>query len=114
MRARGELYFEKVERAQLLDQIEALRAENELLKGGAPAEPSPPVALPPTPNNSLVASTAPSPPEPPQTCSAEESRRRMDAVNQPVAEHIRDTRPRGEAWRDYMNSAHYDRWSNRN
>jgi hypothetical protein len=54
MRDRGELHFAKTERAQLLDRIEALEAENEQLKGGAPAEPASP--MPPPAN---VLTTAP-------------------------------------------------------
>src|SRR5439155_16897457 len=57
MRDRGELFFQKTERAQLLDQIEALRAENEQLKGEAPAEGSPPMPL--LPPNVAVLRPAP-------------------------------------------------------
>jgi hypothetical protein len=64
-----------------------------------------------------AASAAPSPstPQPPQACSAEESRRRMDIVNQPVPQHVRDTRPANEPWRDHVaGGAFHDRWRNNN
>jgi hypothetical protein len=51
MRDRGELFFQKTERAQLLDEIAALRAEIELLKAGATGacapQPASPTPLPP-------------------------------------------------------------------
>jgi hypothetical protein len=64
MRARGELFFEKTERSKLFDEIAALKAENERLKGGAPAEPSPQARLPEnvrtlSPKGAPAASTEP-------------------------------------------------------
>jgi len=39
----------------------------------------------------------------------------MDVVNQPVPQHIRDSRPQGEPWRDHLGGGGgFDRWSNRN
>jgi hypothetical protein len=46
MRGRGEL-FERAQEPTLRARIAELEAEVALLKGGAPAEPSPPAALPP-------------------------------------------------------------------
>jgi hypothetical protein len=70
------------------------------------ASPSPPAAS---------AAPSPSTPQPPQACSAEESRRRMDIVNQPVSQHVRDTRPANEPWRDHVaGGAFHDRWRNNN
>jgi hypothetical protein len=62
------------------------------------------------------AGLAPQPPKPvpSQPPTDEERARALAIANAPVPEHIRDTRPKGEAWRDHMSSAHYDRWANRN
>jgi hypothetical protein len=70
-----------------------------------------------------ASATAPSP-QPPDnvvrlsrgsspTPTAEDKRRALAIANAPVPESIRDTRPK-EAWRDFMNSARYDRWGNHN
>jgi hypothetical protein len=117
MRSRGELYFEKVERAQLLGQIEALRAEVELLRAGAPAQPSPP--MPPagnvlslsraSPKDAPAASAAPSPP------TAEERQQALARANAPVPESVRDSRPKNEPWSQFTHgAAGADRWRNNN
>jgi hypothetical protein len=86
MRARGELFFQTTERAQLLDQIEALRAEIAQLKGVAPPMSEPPMLLPdnvrqlsraPT-QNAPAATLAPSP-------TAEERQQALARAKRPRA-----------------------------
>jgi hypothetical protein len=114
----------------LVLKVKALEAELAALKGArgnespeqAPPEPASPTPLPDNvavlsrPGQSSAPVATPAPPQPPQTCTAEESRRRMDAVNQPIPERIRDTRPQNEPWRDFTHGGAvlHDRWRNNN
>jgi hypothetical protein len=107
-----------VERLQA--ELAAFKSENEQLRAQlAGSVPLPPNVVPmrhATSEPSARAAAAPQPPKPtPPTPPSDEERARALAIaNAPVPEHIRDTRPKGEAWRDHMSSAHYDRWANRN
>jgi hypothetical protein len=113
MRERGEL-FERAQEPSLRRRIAELEAEVEQLRAGATvanAAVAEPLA-PPDPNVLRLSRPEPVPPQP---CSAEESRRRMDVVNQPVPQHVRDTRPANEPWRDHVaGGAFHDRWRNNN
>ena len=60
-----------------------------------------------SPKDAPPATPALSPP------TAEERSAALARANAPVPQHVRDTRPQGEPWRDHMNSGAYDRWSNR-
>jgi len=81
-----------------------------LSRGSSPTPSSP---TPSTAPSTASAAASPQPPQPPPPPTAEDKRRALAIANAPVPESIRDTRPK-EAWRDFMNSARYDRWGNHN
>jgi hypothetical protein len=123
MRDRGEL-FERAQEPTLRHRIAELEAEIAQLKGAGgtnvPPEPAPPEPASPmrTAGNVLSLSRASPKDAPPATPAlspptAEERSAALARANAPVPQHVRDTRPQGEPWRDHMNSGAYDRWSNR-
>jgi hypothetical protein len=128
MRDRGELFFQKTERAQLLDEIAALRAENAQLRGettvpcgSVEPQPCPPSALPPNvflsrPSLKDAPAAAPAP-----APANERTSERSDVSPSPPAQPNMVDLRRGysttapEPWRPFVEGgAFYDRWSNRN
>jgi hypothetical protein len=98
----------------LVRKVERLQAELEQLRGGpAPAEPRPPMPLPP--NVGVLSRPAPVATPVPSTPTAEERQQALARANAPVPESIRDSRPKNEPWHDFTHGgAGFDRWSNRN
>jgi hypothetical protein len=96
MRRRGEIHFEKTERAQLLDKIAALEGEVAALKAGAPApeEPSapPPDNVVPLPRATAGKQNSAQAPPPPAAASAPVAGELVMVVD-PSSE---------EPWRDYV------------
>jgi hypothetical protein len=126
MRARGAAAFQGYD--GLVLKVKALEAELASKDARIAELEATPTLAGPLPDNVVAlpnatagkqnapAGPAPQPPKPvpSQPPTDEERARALAIANAAVPEHIRDTRPKGEAWRDHMSSAHYDRWANRN
>lgn len=112
MRQRGELAgdensfdFQRRRRLELEAEVAALKGEIEQLKVQlAGSVPLPPNAVKLRNDNPSPPAAVPAaPPKPVPTPPTDEERARALAIaNAPVPQHIRDTRPPNEAWRNFV------------